>query len=475
MNSQRPKPFIFIVLDGLGMDEPNRGNAVTLGKTPNLDYIWENYPHTFLQAAGNYVGLPKGVQGNSEVGHMSLGAGKVVFQEMARIDHEIEYESFFKNEMFINCINHAKSNNSKLHLMGCLSNGNVHSSLHHVFACLEMCKRQGLTGDKVAIHAFTDGRDTKPKQAEEFLSQLDTQMSQKGVGKLASLIGRYYAMDRDSRWDRTQLAYDLLVHGKGTQVGSWKEAIDKSYSEEIHDEHLKPFVIVQGGQPVATIKAGDAIIFFNYRADRAVQLSQAIEHDPFEGWQREKLQNVFYAGFSNYEKGFSMNRAKEDEDDNNGESGMVQAYMKEEMKKSGQFPEKQIFPPERLKFSLGKMVSAVGMKQLRIAESEKFPHVTYFFNGREKYPFEGEDRIEIPSPKDVATYDLKPEMSSYELTDELLKKIDTGTYDFILVNFACTDMVAHTGNLAASIRAVEVADECVGAIVKRAFGKDKKD
>lgn len=462
--NQRPKPVIFLVLDGMGIAPDNPGNAVTLAKTPNLNSFWNAFPHGFLQASGSSVGLPTGVVGNSEVGHMGLGAGKVIFQEIARIDHEIETGEFYKNETFHAAVEHVKLNKGKLHLIGLASNGKVHSSMDHLFACLEFCKRSKLKD--VFIHAFTDGRDTSPKAAAEFLGQIEKQK----IGKLASIIGRYYAMDRDERWDRTRLAYEAIVYGKGEPIKNWKEALEKSYKEEITDEFIKPHVFVDGDEPRAPVTQGDAVIFFNYRADRAVQLAKVFESEQFPHWSLDKLENIFFAGFSNYEKGLPMNRATEDIKEAGGESKMVQELFAKELEKSmSGFPKKQIFPPEKVQFSTGRLISDAGMKQLRIAESEKYPHVTYFFSCREKSIYPGEDRIEIPSPREVATYDLKPEMSTYEITKTVVEKIQQQAYDFMMVNFANTDMVAHTGKLDASIKAVEVADICMGQIVSAAM------
>ncbi|MBN2015329.1 2,3-bisphosphoglycerate-independent phosphoglycerate mutase [Candidatus Dojkabacteria bacterium] len=466
--TNQPKPIVLIVLDGLGVAPPNPGNAVTQAKTPNLDNFWFKYPHCFLQASGTNVGLPSGVNGNSEVGHMGLGAGKVIFQEIARIDHEMETGIFYKNPTFTEAAQHVKNSGGKVHLMGLTSPGKVHSSMDHLYACVEFCKKSGLKN--VFIHAFTDGRDVPPKSAEKYLSELEKKTGKSA--KIASVIGRYFAMDRDERWERTQQAYDLIAYGKGTQVGDWKEALDSSYNQGDTDEYVKSYVIAKDGSPIATVTPGDAVIFFNYRADRAVQLAKAFEEENFSGWQKERIENVFFAGFSNYEKGMVMNRADEDTALPGGESEMVQKLFQEEMQKTDTgFPAKQIFPPEKVEYSLGRLISDAGLKQLRLTESEKFPHVTYFFNCRTKNPFTGEDRLEIPSPKEVKTYDEKPEMSSYEITDTLLKKIEEGVYDFILVNYASTDMVAHTGKLEASIKASEVVDECLGKIAAAVLAK----
>jgi len=466
-------PVVLIVLDGLGIADANKGNAVKLAKTPNFKVLWGNYPHTQLQASGNYVGLPTGVMGNSEVGHMSLGAGKILFQEIARIDRAIKDKSFFSNEVFIKAIEHSKKNNSRLHLMGVLGHGKVHASIDHLFACLDFCKKEGLKGDKVAIHAFTDGRDTPPKSAKSFFELLDEKMSKTKVGKLVSVIGRYYAMDRDEKWDRTRLAYDLLTQGKGTQVKNWKEALEQSYAAGETDQYLKPFLIVDDNPIV--VGQNDSVICYNYRADRAVQLSKAFVDDNFQSWKRDKLQNMFFAGFSNYEKGIPTDRSKEDLVEAGDEANFVREHFQEELKKTEKgFPENQIFPPERLQHSLGEVIANHNLTQLRITESEKYPHVTYFFSCRKKDPFNREERIEMPSPRDVKTYDEKPEMSAFEVTERLLKEIDRGVHDFILVNYALTDMVAHTGNLQACVKAVEVADQCTGQVVKAVLERGGK-
>jgi 2,3-bisphosphoglycerate-independent phosphoglycerate mutase len=463
----KKKPLVLIVIDGLGVAMPNKGNAVTLAKTVNFDGFWPKYNHTYLEASGNYVGLPRGVVGNSEVGHMSLGAGRIILQEIARIDDAIKNKTFFENETFKEALSHAKKTGGDMHFMGLVSDGKVHSSLDHLLACLEFCQKEEFPGERVFVHAFTDGRDTNPDSAEEYLEQVDIKCRSLNLGKIATIIGRHYAMDRDKRWERTQLAYEMLVQGKGKMVGDWREAIRSSYSEDLTDEYIEPHIVSKDGQPITQIKSGDSLIFFNYRPDRAVQISKAFILEDFSGFDRELISDLYYAGFSNYQKGVVMNRAKEDEERHGGESQMVEALFEQELKKSDdRFPPNQIFPPEKVEESLGKVISDAGLSQLRISESEKYPHVTYFFNCRKKNPFEREERIEIPSPRDVKTYDQKPEMSSYELTARLKEELKKNIYDFVLLNFASTDMVAHTGNLEASIKAVEVVDRCIGDIAK---------
>lgn len=468
----RPRPFVLIVVDGLGIAPHSKGNAVTMGHTPNLNSFWRKYPHCYLEASGNSVGLPKGVQGNSEVGHVSLGAGKVVFQEIAKIDYDIEKGLFFENETFKKTINFIQNTNGRLHLMGLTSSGKVHSSIDHLFACLAFCKKEKLVNEQVLLHAFMDGRDVQPKSAEKFLTMAEEEMKKIGVGKLASFIGRYYAMDRDSRWERTKLTYNMMVEGSGELTEDWHRALEASYKQEITDEYILPHVMMQNGKPVGTVQPGDALLFFNYRADRAVQISKAFSYtEPIKGWPRFPIPNLLFVGFSNYEKGIPMNRAAEDTEVAGGERSMVANLMGAELSKTGRFPAFQIFPPEHVRNSLGRIVSDAGLRQLRLTESEKYPHVTYFFNCRESNPFPGEDRIELSSPKDVPTYDLKPEMSTYEITNTLISKLEENLYDFIVINFASTDMVAHTGKIEPSVKAVEVVDDCLGKVINSVLAK----
>ncbi len=417
-------------MDGVGVAPRGPGNAVSLAKTPNLDALWPKFPHTYLHAAGLNVGLPHGVDGNSEVGHMNLGAGKVIFQELPRIDNAINAGSFFKNPLLVQAFNRAQDH--KVHIMGLVGTGQVHSSFGHLVALLDMAKQLRVNGDNVFVHVFTDGRDSKPQSAVKLLERLEAEMIRTGVGKIASIIGRYFAMDRDERWERTQLSYDLLTQGKGTPVTKWKEALDASYKQNKFDEFIEPYVVVRGGAPLAKVEQGDSVIFFNYRPDRAIEITRAFEDTEFPGWKRELVPELLFVGLSNYEKGF---------------------------------PKNQAFPPERITHPLGRILSENGMRQLRIAESEKFPHVTYFINGGVQVQYPGEDRIEVPSPRDVATYDKKPEMSTYIVTDLILKKAEANIYDVMITNFANPDMVAHTGVLDATIKAMEVVDECVGKLV----------
>jgi 2,3-bisphosphoglycerate-independent phosphoglycerate mutase len=432
----RPKPLVMIFMDGVGIAPPGPGNAVSLANTPNLDKLWPAYPHSSLYAAGLSVGLPQGVDGNSEVGHMNLGAGKVVLQELPRIDNSIEAGSFFTNQILINAIQRSKTND--VHIMGLLSSGQVHASYGHLLALIELVGKLKANPDRVFYHMFTDGRDSPPQGALKMFDRLQNDLSHYRAGKLASIVGRYYAMDRDERWERTRQAYELLTLGKGKAVKNWKEALDISYKQGKFDEYLEPYVITEGGKPVATVKSGDAVIFYNYRADRAVQITRAFEDEQFPGWDRTILPGINFIGMTTYEKGF---------------------------------PHQQAFPPERIDNPLGRVFSINGLEQLRIAESEKFPHVTYFFNGGNHTQYPGEDRIEVPSPRDVATYDLKPEMSSILVTEIALQKIRQNLYDVIVINYANADMVGHTGVIPATAKGMETIDLCIGKLYNEVVAK----
>lgn len=435
-NNSIPKPLVIVILDGLGVAPPSPGNAVSLSKTPNLDKLWPKYPHGYLHASGLHVGLPNGVDGNSEVGHMNLGAGKVIFQELPRIDSSVENGSFAENEVLLEALKTSKTGN--VHIMGLIGNGQVHSSYGHLIALLEMAEKHKIDGNKVFIHVFTDGRDSPPQGAEKVLDRLQVEIERTGIGKIATLIGRYFAMDRDERWERTKKSYDLLTAGTGQVVNNWKEALADSYSKQIFDEYLEPYVIHENGSPVTMIKDGDAIIFFNYRADRAVQITRAYEDENFPGWERELFKDINFVGLTNYEKGF---------------------------------PKKQAFPPDKITAPFGKVISDNGLRQLRISESEKYPHVTYFYNGGNQIQYPGEDHIEVPSPRDIATYDQKPEMSAIPLTELLIQKINEDYYDVIIINYANPDMVAHTGVIDATVKAMEITDDCVGKLVDAVLAK----
>ncbi len=435
---KRPKPVVLIVLDGVGVAKPGPGNAVTLAETPNLDKFWSKYPHSYLEASGLHVGLPAGSDGNSEVGHMCMGAGKVIFQDLPRIDNAIQNESFYENPVLKAAMDHTRNNQSNLHLMGLLGNGIVHSSFEHLIALIEMAKRENVNPDKVFIHAFTDGRDSAPDAGIALIEKAQAYCIQKRLGRVVSIVGRAYAMDRDRRWDKTQKAYELLTSGKGQVVKNWQKEMKSYYDKKILDEYMEPLCITYGGEEPVKIQENDAVIFFNFRPDRAVQLTKAFEEDKFEGFPRQKINNLYFVGMTDYEEGFPNNKA---------------------------------FPPEHITHPLGKVLAEQGLNQLRITESEKFPHVTYFFNGGNPEVNPGEKWMEVPSPKDVATYDKKPEMSMRWVTDILVEKIEKEDYDFILVNYAGPDMVGHTGVMDATITAMNIADECIGRVIEAVLKK----
>lgn len=421
-------------MDGVGVAPQSPANAVTLAKTPNLDALWPKYPHTYLYAAGINVGLPHGVDGNSEVGHMNIGAGKIIFQELPRIDNAINNGSFYKNQQILDAF--SRVNNHKIHLIGLVGAGQVHSSYGHLLALIEIGRKLKIPPNKLFVHAFTDGRDSPPKGAYQVLENLEAELNRDKIGSIATIIGRYFAMDRDERWDRTKQAYDMIVSGQGKRVSNWREALKESYKNNVLDEYLPAYVVSQNQETSSKVEPGDAVIFFNYRPDRAVQLTRAFEDPNFPGWDRPLIEDLFFVGMSNYEKGFPFRIA---------------------------------FPPDNIVNSLGKVISENNLRQLRLAESEKFPHVTYFLNGRNQKQHPGEDWIEVPSPRDVATYDQKPEMSTEMVTDVLLEKIKSGLYDFIVINFANADMVAHTGLVDPTVRAMEAIDHSIGKIREAIF------
>lgn len=430
------KPVMLMILDGFGIAEKSEGNAVALANKPNFDRLVKEYPNTQLQASGMAVGLPEGQMGNSEVGHLNIGAGRIVYQELTRITKAIEDGDFFENEALIKAMKNAKENNASLHLMGLLSDGGVHSHIDHLKGLLEFAKKEGL--QKVYVHAFMDGRDVPPSSGKDFIIKAEEMMKEVGVGQIATVSGRYYAMDRDNRWERVQLAYNAIVLGEGEKASSAVEAIDNSYHDEKTDEFVLPCVIEEDGHPTATIKNGDSVVFFNFRPDRARELTRAINDKEFAGFKRETL-NLTFVTMTQYDKTLEgVNIA---------------------------------FKPQTLVNTLGEYVSSKGLEQLRIAETEKYAHVTFFFNGGVEKENPGEERKVIPSPK-VATYDLKPEMSAYEVTDELLNRLDQDKYDMIILNFANPDMVGHTGVVQAAVKAIEAVDECLGKIVDKVLEKD---
>ncbi len=427
----KDKLTMLMILDGFG-DNPNEdGNAIKLAKTPNIDKLMKKYSNVDIFTSGLAVGLPEGQMGNSEVGHTNIGAGRIVYQELTRITKSIEDGDFFSNQEFIEAIDNCKKNNSKLHILGLVSDGGVHSHIRHLYGLLEMAKRRDF--EDVYVHCFLDGRDTPPASAESYVVKLQEKMNEKGVGKIASISGRFYAMDRDKRWQRVQKCYDAMVKGEGIKAGNVVKAIEDSYQKEVFDEFVEPTVICNGEEPVATIGKNDSVIFFNFRPDRAREITRALVDTEFNEFDTKKDLNLYYVCFTNYDE------------------TMPNVHI--------------AFKKEQLKNTLGEYISDLGYTQLRIAETEKYAHVTFFFNGGEEKQYEGEDRILVPSPK-VETYDLKPEMSAYEVTDKVIDAIRQDKYDAIILNYANTDMVGHTGSLSAAIKAVETIDECVGRVVE---------
>ncbi len=433
-----PKPIVLISMDGVGSAPPGPGNAVTQANTPNLDKYWPLYPHGMLEAAGLYVGLPEGTDGNSEVGHVTMGSGKIILQDLPRIDNSIKLKTFYENVMLNKAFDHAKKNKGKIHFMGLTGTGLVHGSVDHLFNLIELAAQRKFNPDRVLIHCFMDGRDSAPDAGRDILEQIEAKCLQKKVGRIASMVGRANAMDRNKNWKRTRKAYDMLTEGKGKVITDWKKELYALYKEKNSDEYIEPTLIVdKEGEAPEIIKPGDAVIFFNFRPDRAQQLTRAFEDEEFPGWERKIIDNLFFVGFTDYKNGFPKNKA---------------------------------FPPEEITNPLGKVLSDNKFKQLRVAESEKFPHVTYFFNGGTGAVYENEKWIEVPSPE-VATYDFKPEMSQRLITDVLIDKMQSNEYDFLLINFAGPDMVAHTGNIEAAKIAMEVCDECVGRIIEATLEK----
>jgi 2,3-bisphosphoglycerate-independent phosphoglycerate mutase len=427
----RPKPVMLMILDGWGLRASETGNAVALARTPNLDRLLSEYPHTRLHVSGAAVGLPDGVMGNSEVGHLNIGAGRVVYQDLLRIDVAIENGSFYQNPAINHAFDHARNGPGALHLLGLVSDGGVHSHLHHLLTLLDMAKRKGLT--RVFVHAILDGRDTAPDGGQAYVARVQAHMQQLQLGAIATICGRYYAMDRDTRWDRTQKAYQLLTQGTGIPETDPVAAVKNAYARGETDEFVTPTVLVEKNRkPLACIQDHDAVFFFNFRADRARQITRAFMQDEFNAFERQvRPKPSQFACMTQYEESFNLPVA---------------------------------FPPEHLDAILGDVLSRHGIRQLRIAETEKYAHVTYFFNGGEEDPFEHEERCLIPSPRDVPTYDHKPQMSAFEVTDEVLRRIASDRYDFMVLNFANMDMVGHTGVLEAAIQACETVDECVGRI-----------
>ena len=424
------KPTVLMILDGYGLNESEKGNAVAEAKTPVMDQLMKEYPFVKGNASGMAVGLPEGQMGNSEVGHLNMGAGRIVYQDLTKITKAIQDGDFFENKALLSACENVKANDSSLHLMGLVSDGGVHSHIEHIYGLLELAKRQGI--EKVYVHCFLDGRDTPPASGKEYVEQLEAKMKELGVGEVATVMGRYYAMDRDNRWDRVEKAYRAPVYGEGEQAVSGPAGIQASYDKDTTDEFVLPTVVMKDGKPTATVKEKDSIIFFNFRPDRAREITRTFCDDEFTGFDRGERVKTTYVCFTEYDVTIENKEI---------------AFVKEEITNT-----------------FGEYLAAHGLKQARIAETEKYAHVTFFFNGGVEEPNEGEDRILVKSPK-VATYDLKPEMSAYEVCDKLTEAIRSGKYDVIIINFANPDMVGHTGVEAAAIKAIEAVDECVGKAV----------
>ncbi|MFD0589746.1 2,3-bisphosphoglycerate-independent phosphoglycerate mutase [Paenibacillus sp. GCM10027627] len=432
------KPVALIILDGFGLRDDVTGNAVAQANKPNYDRYWSQYPHTTLTACGEAVGLPEGQMGNSEVGHLNIGAGRIVYQDLTRISKSIRDGEFFDNETLLGAINHVKSRGKKLHLYGLLSDGGVHSHIAHLFALLELAKKEGLTD--VYIHAFLDGRDVSPDSAKGYVEQLQAKIEEIGVGRIATVQGRYYAMDRDKRWERTEKSYRAMVYGEGPQYTDPIKAVVESYEKSVYDEFVMPTVIVGGdNKPLGLVESEDAVVFFNFRPDRAIQLSQVFTNDDFRGFDRGEnhpvgLHFVCLTLFSETVGGYVA------------------------------------YSPKNLDNTLGEVLAQNGKTQLRTAETEKYPHVTFFFSGGRDKELPGETRVLIASPK-VATYDLQPEMSAYELAESTVREIEADKHDAIILNFANPDMVGHSGMLEPTIKAVEATDECLGKVVEAVLAK----
>ncbi len=430
----KPTPILLAILDGWGAGPLNKVNAIHMARTPNMDRWQENFPYTTLLSHNGAVGLPEGQMGNSEVGHLNIGAGRIVYQDFTRINYAIETNRFSENEILNNTFRKARENDSGLHLMGLVSDGGVHSHIKHLLALLEMASAHGLT--KVYIHAFMDGRDTPPTSGINYIRQLQQEMARIGTGRLASISGRFYAMDRDKRWNRVQVAWQAMVDGEGVKAEDPVQAVQDAYDRGETDEFIRPIVLQdEKSRPLATVKDNDIVLMFNFRADRVRELTHAFTDDDwkeFPAINRPALAE--YVTFTRYDKHFDL---------------------------------PVVFPPVSLDHILAEEISAAGLSQLRIAETEKYAHVTYFFNGGREEPFDLENRILIPSPADVATYDLKPEMSAYLVTEELLQHIDSGSYSFFVLNFANGDMVGHSGIMEAAVKACEVVDTCLEKIVEK--------
>ncbi|MFC2159578.1 2,3-bisphosphoglycerate-independent phosphoglycerate mutase [Actinomycetota bacterium] len=429
-NNKISKPICLIILDGWGQSRKMNGNAITLAKTPNMDNYKSIFPNTSLEASGESVGLPDGQMGNSEVGHLNIGAGRVVYQELTRISKEINNGEFFNNTVLNAAMDNAKSNDRSLHLMGLVSDGGVHSHITHLKALIDLAIKKKVKN--IYIHAFLDGRDVPPRSAVPYLEDLDKFLNDRAAGEIATVSGRYYSMDRDNRWARTRKAYDTLVYREGEKFDSAARLVEKSYEGDINDEFIVPSLVKIKDEKKGRIKTDDSVIFFNFRPDRARQLTRAFIEPDFSRFDRDgEPPEVFFVSMTQYDKKFNC---------------------------------KVAFLPQVISNTLGEILSANGLRQLRIAETEKYAHVTFFFNGGIEKPYPGEDRVLIPSP-DVATYNLKPEMSAFEVTDKVISLIKNKKYDLIVLNYANPDMVGHTGFIESAIKAVETVDSCVGKVV----------
>ena len=430
---QKNKQFLLMIMDGVGLNDEEKGNAFKLANTPNIDKLIAKYPNTHIATSGMAVGLPAGQMGNSEVGHTNIGAGRIVYQELTRITKEIEDGAFYNNVELLNALKNVKANNSALHLMGLVSDGGVHSHNSHLYALLELAKRNNI--ENVYIHAFLDGRDTPPTSAIEYIKELEEKIKEIGVGKIATIAGRYYAMDRDKRWDREKLAYDAIVNGVGNKFKTAQKGIENSYEAQEFDEFVKPIVIVNDeNEAICKLKDNDSAVFFNFRPDRARQLTRVITEADFSEFETLKMPNLYFVTMTVYDE--TLNNVH------------------------------VAYKPQVLKNTLGEVLSNRGYTQLRCAETEKYAHVTFFFNGGKEEIYNGEDRILVDSPK-VATYDLKPEMSAYEVTDKIVEAIESKKYDVIIMNYANGDMVGHTGFIDKAIEAVEALDKCVGRVISK--------
>ena len=429
------KKVILIIMDGWGLGKVPASDAIKAANTPFVDSLYSQYPNTTLTTCGEAVGLPEGQMGNSEVGHLNLGAGRIVYQELQRINVAIREGELSENPSFLNAIQYSLDNSKPLHLIGLVSDGGVHSHINHLKAILDVCQQKGL--QQVYVHPFTDGRDTDPKSGYRFIKELEEHISQ-SVGTIASVSGRYYAMDRDNRWERVKLAYDALVKGEGPTATSALEAIQASYDQNVTDEFIKPTIILNGNGPTARIQEGDAVLCFNFRTDRCREITKALTQMDFPTHNMHRL-HLHYTTMTEYDASFEGVHV--------------------------------VFETDNLNNTLGEVLEAHNKTQIRIAETEKYPHVTFFFSGGREKPFEGEERILVSSPK-VATYDLQPEMSAYEVTGAIVSELEKGKVDFVCLNYANTDMVGHTGVWQAAIKAAETVDQCVQKVVTTALAKD---